>query len=152
MPPCDDEALGRLIYLTAQDMRNFAEKILSPFDLTIEQLHLLKNLSCASGMTQRQIGEIAGKTPANISRILDRLSAKSLIERRSDPRDRRASQVLLTEQGREMVENVFGVLESFSADLVCGVTEKEQEIIKKSLKMIVRNLEKMDVRLTKKIE
>ena len=49
MPPCDEESLGRLIYLTAQDMRNFAEKILSPFDLTIEQFHLLKTLSCDKG-------------------------------------------------------------------------------------------------------
>ena len=149
MPPCDDEALGRLIILTAQDMRNFAEKILSPFDLTIEQLHLLKTLSCTSGMTQRQIGEIAGKTPANMSRILDRLEVKSLIERRSDPRDRRVAQVLLTKAGKEIVENVFGVFESFSADLVLGITVEEQEIVKKSLKKIVRNLETMDGRLTK---
>nr|MBF0222398.1 MarR family transcriptional regulator [Desulfobulbaceae bacterium] len=150
MPPCDDEALGRLIHLTAQDMRNFAEKILSPFDLTIEQLHLLKNLSCTSGMTQRQVGEIAGKTPANMSRILDRLEAKALIQRRSDPKDRRAAQVLLTDTGKEITENVFEVFESFSEDLVRGITENEQEIVKKSLKMIVRNLETMHGRLPKK--
>jgi DNA-binding MarR family transcriptional regulator len=149
MPPCDEEALGRLIYLTAQDMRNFAEKILSPFDLTLEQLHLLKNLSCDQGMTQRQIGEIAGKTPANMTRILDRMESKSLVKRQNDPNDRRAVQVFLTEAGKEITEKVFGVFELFSADLVNGITEKEQDIIKKSLKLIIQNLGKMQERLPK---
>ena len=149
MPPCDEESLGRLIYLTAQDMRNFAEKILSPFDLTIEQFHLLKNLSCDQGMTQRQIGDVAGKTPANMTRILDRLESKSLIERRRDPNDRRASQVFLTITGKEITEKVFGVFESFTEDLVFGITEKEQEIVKKSLKRITSNLETMHERLKK---
>jgi len=148
MPPCDEEALGRLIYLTAQDMRNFAEKILSPFDLTIEQFHLLKNLSCDQGMTQRQIGELAGKTPANMTRILDRIEKKSLVERRQSPNDRRASQVFLTKIGKEIIEKVFGVFESFSEDLVHGITRKDQEIIKRSLKMIMQNLEKMQERLS----
>ena len=149
MPPCDEEALGRLIYLTAQDMRNFAEKILSPFDLTIEQFHLLKNLSCDTGMTQREIGEIASKTPANMTRILDRLESKSLVQRESDPNDRRAVQVFLTETGKKMTEKVFGVFESFSEDLVNGISKTNQDVVKKSLKKIAQNLEIMQTRLQK---
>ena len=149
MPPCDEESLGRLIYLTAQDMRNFAEKILSPFDLTIEQFHLMKNLSCDKGLTQREIGEIASKTPANMTRILDRLESKSLVVRKNDPNDRRAMQVFLTSAGQEITEKVFGVFESFSEDLVNGITEEEQNIVKKSLKQITQNLVGMQERLLK---
>lgn len=140
MPRCDDEALGRLIYLTAQDMRNFAERILSPFELTIEQFHLLKNLSCEEGMTQRQIGLQVNKTPANMTRILDRMEAKSLIHRQNDPVDRRAMQVFLTEAGLAIIERVIGVFESFSEDLARGISVPEQEILRKSLKTIQSNL------------
>ena len=44
-------------------------------------------------------------------------------------------------------EKVFGVFESFSEDLVAGITENEQQIVKKSLKKIILNLEGMHERL-----
>ena len=49
------ESLGRIIYLTAREIKNFAEKILFPYDLTLEQFHLLKNMSHTHGMTQRNL-------------------------------------------------------------------------------------------------
>ena len=45
------ESLGRLIYLTAQEVKNFAEKLLKPYDLTLEQFHLLNHMSLDSGMS-----------------------------------------------------------------------------------------------------
>ena len=59
----DTEPLGRLIYLTAQEIKNFAEKLLKPYDLTLEQFHLLKHMSPDSGMSQRQLGDLVNKTP-----------------------------------------------------------------------------------------
>ena len=53
MRTCNEESLGRLIYHTAQDLRKMAEKILYPYDLTVEQMHLLKNMSVDAGITQK---------------------------------------------------------------------------------------------------
>jgi DNA-binding MarR family transcriptional regulator len=145
---CDsNESLGRLIYLTAQDIKNYAEKILSPYGLTLEQLHLLKNMSAEDGMSQRNLGELVNKTPANITRILDRLESKSLILRRSSPDDRRTSQVFLSKEGYILVRRVTGILESFSARLTAGVDREKQLATRATLDKIEQNLRTMSLDL-----
>ncbi len=150
MKCCNEDTLGRQLYMTGQDMRNFAEKVLNPYDLTVEQFHLLKNMPVDSGLTQREIGEITSKTPANMTRLLDRLEIKTLVERRDDPNDRRASLVFLTEKGKSLVDEVFNVFELFSADFLHGISEEEQQIVKNILTKITSNIKKMTEELEKK--
>ena len=78
MGSCQEESVGRLIYKTGLVLRNYAENLLKPYGLTVEQLFLLKNMSISTGITQRQLCELAGKQPANITRILDRLESKDI--------------------------------------------------------------------------
>jgi DNA-binding MarR family transcriptional regulator len=141
---CDhNESLGRLIYLTAQEIKNYAEKLLKPYDLTLEQLHLLKHLSSGSGISQRELGQFVNKTPANITRILDRLELKNLVIRRSSPEDRRASQVYLTDQGQALVQEVFAIFELFSSQLTQGTTEQEKQQTREILARIGQNIKVM---------
>lgn len=142
-----NESLGRLIYLAAQDIKNLAEKVLKPSGLTLEQFHLLKNMSNQSGLSQRELGEIVNKTPANITRILDRLEAKTLIARRDNPVDRRASIVFLTDSGKSLLSEVFGILEAFSMKVSQGINEQEQEIVKKVLNKMTANIKSMSENL-----
>jgi DNA-binding MarR family transcriptional regulator len=137
------EPLGRLIYEAAQDIKNFAEKILKPYGLTLEQFHLLKNMSRKVGMSQRELGDLVNKSPANITRILDRLEYKSLVKRLDNPEDRRTTVVLLTTQGQAQVQEVSGIFESFSSGLTCGITDSEQEMTKKVLGRLHSNLQSM---------
>ena len=137
------ESLGRLIYLTAQEIKNYAEKVLKPYDLTLEQFHLLKQMSLDSGMSQRELGELTNKTPANITRILDRLELKNLVVRKSSEKDRRATHVFLTQNGDMLVREVFAILESFSSKLKEGVSSKDQEITRNVLGMIDTNIKTM---------
>jgi DNA-binding MarR family transcriptional regulator len=137
------ESLGRLIYLSAQDIKNYAEKILSPYGLTLEQLNLLKNMSRERGMSQRSLGELVNKTPANITRILDRLEAKSLITRHISPEDRRTFHVFLTEEGLTVLDQAIGILESFSTKLTAGIGQEEQRATCATLDKIARNLRTM---------
>ena len=138
-----EEPLGRMIYMLSQDLKNFAEKILKPYDLTLEQLHILKNMPADSGMSQRQIGEIANKKAANITRMLDRLELKQLVKRKENPADRRAASVFLTPRGKALVSEVIGIFDSFSSSFVKGISAKEQDIIRKSFKKMACNLEAM---------
>ena len=145
----DDNSLGRLIYFTAQELSNFAEKVLKPYDLTLEQFHLLKNMPEDMGLTQRQLGDIANKKPANMTRILDRLEAKGLVVRRDNPEDRRAALVSLTDKGLELVAKVHGGFELFSNRFVAGISEQEQETVKNVLKKMSENLREMTNELPK---
>ncbi len=144
MTTCTEESLGRLIYDTAQEMRNIAEKYLYPFDMTMEQMHLLKHMSIDNGMTQKALGLIVNKTPANLTRLLDRLESKTLIERRADPGDRRAYLVFLTEKGTNLVKDLHDTFQGLSSNLVNGITEEMQQIVKICLKTMSANIERMN--------
>ena len=141
--------MGRQIYIVSQEMRNFAERVLKPYALTLEQFHLLKNMSLDAGMTQRQICNLTSKTPANMSRMLDRMESKGLAARRVNPGDRRSSLVFLTAKGESLVDEVVGEFESFSAKLTKGITEKEQQLVREALAKIARNTQQMSEELDK---
>ena len=149
MKRCNEESLGRHIYITGQEMRNFAERLLKPYGLTLEQFHLLKNMSMNDGLTQRQICNLTSKTPANMSRMLDRMESKGLAARRVNPGDRRSSLVFLTAKGESLVDEVVGEFESFSAKLTKGITEKEQQLVREALAKIARNTQQMSDELDK---
>ena len=149
MKRCNEESLSRLIYITGQEMRNFAERILKPYDLTLEQFHLLKNMSFDAGLTQRQICNLTSKTPANMSRMLDRMESKGLAARRENPVDRRSSLVFLTAKGESLVEEVIEEFESFSSKLTEGITASDQQIVRNALAKIARNTQKMSEALDK---
>ena len=137
------EPLGRTIYQTAQRIKNFAEKMLKPYELTLEQFHLLKHMQQDAGMSQRELGELVNKTPANITRILDRLEAKNLVHRRPSKTDRRATHVFLTQDGDMLKRKVFATFEPLSAQLTEGISDKRQDETRKILATITKNIQIM---------
>jgi len=143
MTSCANESMGRLIYKTSLSLRNFAEKMLSPYDLTVEQLHLLKSASSAAGLSQNQLCLQLGKNPANISRILDRLEKKKWIARESNPSDRRSSLVVLTDEGKRVIDEVSSKFESYSHCLMEGINNEEEGIFRRVLEKIDENVLKM---------
>lgn len=141
MTTCNEENIGRLIYLTAQRLGNHAEKLLAPYGLTLEQLQLLKQLNCDQGINQRTLGELTNKTPANVTRIIDRLEAKHLVLRRDDPADRRTTLVLLTPKTEPLLEHMQEILEEFSQAFLAGISEQDQKTTSQVLLTIEKNLE-----------
>lgn len=144
-----EKPLGRMIYFMAQDIRNLAERVLAPYDLTLEQFQTLKVLSPFAGMTQRQLGLAINKNPANMTRILDRLEAKSLTVRKPDPADRRAYLVLLTDRGRILLDEVKVVFERFSAGVHKGLTDEMKRTTRRVLGIMAANVEEMSAAMKK---
>ena len=143
MSSCHNESLGRLIYKTSLELRNYAEKMLGPYGLTVEQYHLLKNTSPVEGRSQNQLCEQLGKKPANITRILDRLEKKGWIVRKPNPNDRRSSLVYLTTEGESVSSEVLSDFESYSSWLIDGIGSDEERICRNVLQKIDDNLRKL---------
>ena len=139
----EEEPIGRLLHTTAQLMTLHAEKVLKPHNLTIEQLHLLKNMSEETALSQQQLCEIVQKSAANVTRILDRLEKKGCIRRKQNPADRRSILLFLTAQGRELINEVVLALEPFSKQLTRGISEQEQALFTRLLYKMQDNLEKL---------
>ena len=140
MKSCEEEPIGRLLYITAHIMTLHAEKVLKPYDLTVEQLQLLKNIAEDTALSQQQLCEIVQKSAANVTRILDRLERKDCVRRERNPADRRSSLLFLTDQGRDLIAEVTIVLESFSEHLTRGISNEEQALLSRLLYKMQDNL------------
>jgi DNA-binding MarR family transcriptional regulator len=59
--------------------------------------------------------------PISLVRLLDRLVDHGLVERRHDPRDRRANRLFLTARGRQLADDLNGLRDSIATDVLQGV-------------------------------
>ena len=136
--------LGRQIYFTARKIANQAENLPRPYDLTLEQLHLIKTLADEGERTPQQLAQATGKSAGNLTRLLARLEKKGLVKWRGNPRDRRSKLLLLTSRGRSMEQEIAGFLERFGQALRQGISEQDQDIVSRALARIRSNLEEME--------
>ena len=58
---------------------------------------------------------------------IDRLSARGLVTRRTDPTNRRRVQIELTDQGRELVDELAGAHLAYQARLLAGLGATNQQ-------------------------
>jgi MarR family transcriptional regulator for hemolysin len=138
-----EESFWKLIGHTSQAMRSYADQQLKSYDLTVEQLQVLKQTDMDSGQPQRKISQLTGKSPANMTRILDRLEKKNRIVRKRNPDDRRSSLVFLTKEGEMLREEVTNLFEGLRSELVDGIDAEKQLIAIEVLRGIINNIDKM---------
>ena len=140
MNQCHQDAVGRLLFFSTMAVKKYLEVRLKPYDLTTEQFQVLKHLEIESGVTQNIVCAGVGKSPANITRILDRLENKQYIERRDNPEDRRSSLVFLTDEGRALINEVVSMLSDFEACITEGIEVSQLADMKNNLKKIQQNI------------
>jgi len=86
----------------ARRLRRGAEDVLvERFDLSISMLGITGRLSRADQRTLRQtaLADAMGLSLSRVSRVIDLLEKRALVERRTCPADARATNVTLTRQG-----------------------------------------------------
>ncbi|WP_424943742.1 MarR family winged helix-turn-helix transcriptional regulator [Aliiroseovarius crassostreae] len=80
-------------------------EVASAVGLTAVQLRLLKITHDAGGATATTLAYHMRVSQATITALLDKLAAKGMIERRVSDQDRRKKTILITDAGREALEN-----------------------------------------------
>jgi len=81
-------------------------KVTSPLGLTVIEWYILRALYDKDGQHASELARAVGRAATSFTPNLDRLSEKKLIERRADPRDRRAVRIYLTPEGEKMKSDV----------------------------------------------
>lgn len=140
---CHEESLLHLIGMTAQVMRSFADQWLKKYDLTLEQLNVLKRIDLEIGQTQSMLCSLTGKNPANVTRLLDRLENKKYVVRKKNPEDRRASLVYLTAEGMHVREKVRDGFGSMRSELLKGIDSKKCDQVTEVLSTIKNRIERV---------
>lgn len=93
---------------TARRVKQYAQASFSEksFDITIDQWAVLKALYNAAPMTHKELAEKTGKDQPTLTRIIDIIMKKALVERIDHPEDRRCLLVQLTPGGKKKVKEL----------------------------------------------
>jgi DNA-binding MarR family transcriptional regulator len=87
------------------------------------------------------LGDHLGVTSAAASQMLERLVQLGLIQRSEDPEDRRGKQIVLTDQGHQVLEKGLRARQDWLIDLVGELTEEERDQVSLALEILVNKAE-----------
>ena len=93
-----------LVGCTAQEIANFVERELKEFDISREQLSVIHYLDTAEvdKLTVNELRETLIDDSPNVSRILNKMVEKGLVQKERQTDDQRVVYVSLTEKGRKL--------------------------------------------------
>src|ERR1700753_3592095 len=86
------------------------------------------------GVSQVALADVLELQPISLVRLLDRLVEHGLVERRSDPRDRRANRLFLTAGGRHSRNDLDSLRDDMETDVLEGVPAATVETSLKALR------------------
>jgi MarR family transcriptional regulator, transcriptional regulator for hemolysin len=95
--------------------------------LTRAQAAVLAYLARQEGINQAALAQILELEPITLARLLDRLQAAALIERRPDPKDRRAHLLYLTAAAYPLRDRIFALAADVREDALVRVAEAERD-------------------------
>jgi MarR family transcriptional regulator for hemolysin len=124
----------------ARMLRTYADYRGSQFGVTRAQWAVLVRLDRFEGLKQSELAEMLDLQPITLTRLLDRLCDSGLIERRSDPNDRRAKRLFLTAAARPMLEQLGALGEDMMTTALAGVSRETVEQIVAQLAVVKENL------------
>lgn len=124
-----DESIGFMTAQTHRAMIRLLTTHLKTYQITPEQWTVLKRLNKHGDLTQKELSQVAEKDKATLTRILDILGRKKLIERKPNSQDKRSFLVGLTQTGELLYETVKPTIEMlFSETIAAGISEEELEL------------------------
>lgn len=108
--------------------------------VTAEQWAIMKLLLAEDGLSQKQLAHLLVKDHTSISRIIDHLMKKELVERRADPEDRRTNCIYVTERGKQLQSSVNNQVKDQITAALEGIDQVSLQVCSEVLNRIINNL------------
>ena len=121
-------------------LRNFIDHRAKSRGTTRAQWIVLFRLREQEGLSQVDLADVLELQPISLVRLLDRLVEHGLLERRPDPRDRRANRLFLTESGRQLVDDLDSLRDAIASDVLRDIPS---DAIKTSLDTLIELKERI---------
>jgi len=134
------DTLGFLLADVSRLMRRAFQRRLEGSELTLAQARTLVRISRHQGIRQVELAELLEIQPITLARLIDQLAASGLVERRSDPQDRRAYQLFLTPAAAPQLDAIQRVGEAIRNDALQGFKDEEAAQVMLALGRVRDNL------------
>jgi DNA-binding MarR family transcriptional regulator len=117
------------------------QKSLKIYDISLDQWIILSRIYQNEGNNQKKLAEVSHKDRAVITRILNILENKGLVERKNSYHDKREFLIYLTDKGNELYRETSVIMSGNTQEIKSIFSENELEQFKSLLDKLGSNLE-----------
>ncbi len=108
--------------------------------MTRAQWVILIRLQQQPGLSQKELAELLEVEPITVARLVDRLAARGMLERRTDPKDRRIWRLHLLEPAGAVLREVDDYRDEILREVTEGVTPDRLRATVEALQQMKANL------------
>jgi DNA-binding MarR family transcriptional regulator len=120
------------------------QEVLSKYNLSWTAFSMLYNLWIWNAMETRSLAKSMGVTVATVSSVANTMEKRDLLQRNIDPNDRRLVILSLTDEGKNVMDELFPDFNRKESEMVAGLSEEELAYLAKMLRRINKNIMSWD--------
>jgi MarR family transcriptional regulator for hemolysin len=129
-----------LLHDVARMMRTRFDQRARARGMTRAQWVILGRLSRQPGISQNEMATICEVEPITVGRLIDRLEARGLVERRADPTDRRIRRLHLLPAAQPILDEITSYRELLGDEVFSGLGKDARSQLVDTLLHIKANL------------
>ena len=143
-----ERSFGFLLHDIARLMRKKFDQRARSLGLSRAQWQLLVHLSRHEGINQSGLAEILEIENITLGRLVDRMEEAGWVERRADPRDRRARLLYTSEKVAPVMERMRELAEATRNEALAGLSPAQRDALTDTLIQVRGNLSQRNPRGT----
>ena len=132
--------LGFTLHDVARLLRTYSDQRARELNTTRAQWAVLARLQRCEGVKQNELADALDIAPITLGRLIDKLAAAGLVERRDDPADRRAHRLYLTDKAAPALSALGALAEDVMGRALSGLDQDAIRTILNGLMTIKANL------------
>ena len=121
--------------------RRHLKEVLAADDLLLPQYGMLVALDDFGPISQQRLAESLDMDKSHLVGKIDKLAQRCLLAREADPADRRRHRIVLTAQGKALVDRVRPIAEESQREALAVLSEEERTVLEA---LLLRVLEAHD--------
>ena len=119
--------LGFALHDVARLLRTYSDQRARELGTTRAQWAVLVRLQRCEGVKQSELAEALDLAPITLGRLIDKLTAAGLVERRDDATDRRAHRLYLREAAKPIMQRMWKIADQARQDALSALSLAERE-------------------------
>jgi DNA-binding MarR family transcriptional regulator len=124
----------------ARHMRTYSDQVARKHGMTRAQWIILSRLERQPNLSQSELAALAEVTPITVARLVDRLEALGLVERCSDPDDRRIWRLRLTPAAAPVLAEIKQFRVKLYSLMTEGIAPAEIDALASGLQRMKENV------------
>ena len=135
-----DRTVGFLLHDVSRLLRKRFDRRARALGLTRAQWRVLAHLAPRQGINQTALAEILEVESITLGRHIDRLEETDWVERRSDPADRRAWRLYLTDKSRPILDQMELLAVESQEEMMSGLSPSQRDHLMELLLSMKKNM------------